>query len=58
MRVLRVFVIFAVLVGVVLKALQSLGVIGSGECSPGCECSQGQMDCTCGHRTCLAPAVT
>jgi len=45
----------AVLVGLVIKVLRSMGLMTGGECSPGCACSQGMMDCLCGHKTCLAP---
>lgn len=57
-RLLSTLVIFAVLAGLVIKALRSLGLVNSGECSPGCACSMGSMDCRCGHGTCLAPAAT
>ena len=56
MRLLRRFIILAVIIGLGLKALQSLGILKGGECGPGCACSQGDMACTCGHKTCLAPA--
>ena len=57
MRLLRRFVILAVIVGLGLKALRSLGILKGGECSPACACSQGDMSCTCGHKTCLAPSA-
>lgn len=57
MRFIRRFVIFALLIGIVVKALQKFGIVGGGECTPGCACSQGEMECTCGHATCLAPSA-
>lgn len=56
-RLLGRLVIFAVVVGVAVKLLRSLGVMGGGECGPGCDCSMGATECRCGHRTCLAPAT-
>jgi hypothetical protein len=55
MRFVRRFVVLAIIVGVGVKLLRSLGLLGGGECDPGCGCSRGQIDCTCGHATCLAP---
>lgn len=57
MRLLRRLVILAVVVGVVLRALRAAGLWTGGECGPGCACSQGDMSCTCGHKTCLAPSA-
>ena len=57
MRVVRRFVILAVLVGIVVKVLRTLGIVGGGECTPACECSQGALDCDCAHATCLAPSA-
>jgi len=55
MRLLRRFFILAVIVGVVVKLLRSLGLVRGGECSPSCACSMGSLTCTCSHKTCLAP---
>jgi len=55
MRLLRRFFILAVIVGVVVKLLRSLGLVRGGECGPSCECSMGALTCTCSHTTCLAP---
>lgn len=57
MRLLRRLVILALILGVVVKGMQKLGLIGGGECSPACACSQGEMVCECGHATCLAPSA-
>ncbi|MCK9494737.1 MAG: hypothetical protein M0R75_04475 [Dehalococcoidia bacterium] len=57
MRFLRRFVILALVVGVVVKVLQKFGILGGGECTPGCACSQGATECYCGHATCLAPSA-
>jgi len=57
MRFIRRFVIFALLIGIVAKALKSLGIVGGGECTPACACSKGEMECDCGHATCLAPTA-
>ncbi len=57
MRFIRRFVVFALLIGIVVKALQALGIVGGGECTPACPCSQGEMECDCGHATCLAPTA-
>lgn len=57
MKFLRRFVFLALIVGIVVKVLQRFGIVGGGECTPGCACSQGEMECVCGHATCLAPAV-
>lgn len=57
MKFLRRFVFLALIVGIVVKVLQRFGIVGGGECTPGCACSQGEMECDCGHATCLAPAV-
>jgi len=54
-RLFRGFVVLAVMVGLVIKVLRSMGLMTGGECSPGCACSQGMMDCLCAHKTCLAP---
>ena len=58
MRFLRRFVFLALIVGIIVKVLQRFGIVGGGECTPGCACSRGEMDCRCGHATCLAPAIT
>ena len=57
MKFVRRFVFLALIIGIVVKVLQRLGIVGGGECTPGCACSQGQTDCLCGHATCLAPAT-
>lgn len=57
MRFIRRFVILAVIVGAGVKLLRSLGLLGGGECTTACDCSQGRLDCTCGHATCLAPGA-
>lgn len=57
MRFIRRFVILAVIVGAGVKLLRSLGLLGGGKCTPTCDCSQGRIDCICGHTTCLAPGA-
>ncbi len=57
MRLLRRFVILAIIAGIGLRLLRAVGILGGGECGPGCACSQGDMSCTCGHKTCLAPSA-
>ncbi|GMU40887.1 MAG: hypothetical protein AMXMBFR23_17530 [Chloroflexota bacterium] len=49
--------IFAVVAGLALQALRAAGIVTGGECSVGCDCSNGAGDCRCGHKTCLAPAA-
>jgi hypothetical protein len=56
-RALRRLVVLAVIAGLAIKVLRTFGILDGGECSPACACSQGEMECTCGHRTCLSPAV-
>jgi hypothetical protein len=56
-RLLSRLVIFAVLAGIALQGLRALGLLKGGECSPACGCSTGDPACTCGHATCLSPAV-
>jgi len=57
MSLLRRFVFLALIIGVAVKLLQKFGIVGGGECTPGCACSQGEMVCDCGHATCLAPSA-
>lgn len=57
MRFIRRFVILALVLGVAVKLLRSLGIVGGGECTMTCSCSQGAMECDCGHATCLAPSA-
>lgn len=57
MRLLRRVLFVAVIVGAIAAGLRRFGILGEGECGPGCACSMGQQDCTCGHPTCLSPAV-
>lgn len=57
MRFIRRFVFLALVVGIAVKVLRSLGILGGGECTPACVCSQGEMECDCGHATCLAPSA-
>lgn len=57
MRLLRRLLFVAALVGGVAALLRRFGILGKGECNPSCACSMGQQDCTCGHATCLSPAI-
>ena len=57
MRFIRRFFILALLAGIGVKLLRSVGLLGGGECTPACACSMGELDCTCGHATCLAPGA-
>jgi len=54
-KALRRLAVVAVALGAVLGVLRRLGLLGSGECSTGCDCSMGSTACRCGHKTCLAP---
>ena len=55
MRLLRRLMLMALLAGAAAAVVRRLR--GSGECGPGCDCSQGASACSCGHATCLAPAT-
>lgn len=55
-RFLRLAGLVLVAVGLVLGLLKRIGLLGTGECGPICECSTGAAECHCGHKTCLAPA--
>jgi len=57
MRLIRRLLFLAVIVGAVAALLRRFGLLGRGECTPACACSEGQTDCTCGHSTCLSPAT-
>lgn len=56
-RLLRSLVFLGIAAGLTLGALRRFGVFNGGECSPACDCSRGESDCQCGHRTCLSPAA-
>jgi len=51
-RRLAVFTVIGVAAAAVFRRF-----FGGGECGPACDCSLGEPECRCGHRTCLAPAV-
>ena len=55
-RLLRRLTFLAIIAGIALALLKRAGLIGDGECGPGCACSTGAAACRCGHKTCLAPA--
>lgn len=57
MRLLRRLLFVAAIVGAIAALLRRFGILGKGECNPSCACSMGQQDCTCGHATCLSPAM-
>jgi hypothetical protein len=54
MRFIRRLMFLALIVGAITAVMRRLR--GGGECGPACECSNGASSCSCGHRTCLAPA--
>lgn len=56
-KLLRGLVIAGIAVGLGLTVLKRSGLLTGGECGPGCDCSRGALNCTCGHRTCLTPAT-
>jgi hypothetical protein len=56
-RLFRGLIFVGIAAGLALSALRRFGLLSSGECSPACECSRGEQDCACGHRTCLSPAT-
>ena len=54
---LKRLVVLGVIVGLGLQVLKRLGLFTGGECGPNCDCSMGAEACTCGHPTCLTPAM-